>query len=149
MLPPLPADGLLVVPFDALEVALAKLDIKVPLNDIIAVAREEEAMRRKATADATERRTTLPKRKLYPTATRPLSFNPACVPLVAFSSPAQHSGLKITTTPKIIPNPPPRATVDPLAKERRRRLIELTKEAFPDGVPTYCKCRGLWECRTF
>ena len=44
-------------------------------------------------------------------------------------------GVNPTPVSKSIPNPPRPANVDPLTKERRRRLIELTKEAFPDGFP--------------
>lgn len=39
--------------------------------------------------------------------------------------------INLTTVSEFVPNPPPNP--DPLAKERRRRLMELTKEAFPDG----------------
>ena len=40
------------------------------------------------------------------------------------------AGLKFTTVSKFDPKP---AKPDNVAKERRRRLLELTKEAFPDG----------------
>jgi hypothetical protein len=43
------------------------------------------------------------------------------------------AGLEFTTVSKFVPNPPKAAHVDSLAKERRRRLLELTKQAFPDG----------------
>ena len=43
------------------------------------------------------------------------------------------AGLKITTVSKSVPNPPKPANIDPLAQERRRRLLELTEQAFPDG----------------
>ena len=65
--PPLPADGLRVLPFDALEFALTKLDIKVPLSDIVAAVREEEEAQRKKTN--AERRASMAMRKLSPTAT--------------------------------------------------------------------------------
>jgi len=42
------------------------------------------------------------------------------------------AGIELTV-PKSIPNPTTPINVDPFAKERRRRLLELTKEAFPDG----------------
>ena len=42
-------------------------------------------------------------------------------------------GLKFTTVSKFIPKPTKPTNVDPLAKERRRRLLELTKQSFPDG----------------
>jgi len=43
------------------------------------------------------------------------------------------TGLKFTTVSKFVPKPTKPAHVDPLAKERRRRLLELTKQSFPDG----------------
>jgi hypothetical protein len=43
------------------------------------------------------------------------------------------AGLKFTTVSKFVPKPIKAAHVDPLAKERRRRLLELTKQSFPDG----------------
>jgi hypothetical protein len=56
----------------------------------------------------------------------PVAFQPA---------EASTSGLDITTVSKFISKPTVTTpiNVDPLAKERRRRLLELTKEAFPDG----------------
>ena len=43
------------------------------------------------------------------------------------------SGLNFTAVSKFIANPTKPAHVDPLAKERRRRLLELTKQSLPDG----------------
>ena len=43
------------------------------------------------------------------------------------------ASLKFTTISKFIAKPTEPAHVDPLAKERRRRLLELTKQSFPDG----------------
>ena len=45
--------------------------------------------------------------------------------------PEQSPGLHMTTVSEFIPKPTTK--LDPVAMERRRRLIELTKEAFPDG----------------
>jgi hypothetical protein len=43
------------------------------------------------------------------------------------------AGLKFTTVSKFVPEPTKPANVDPLAKQRRRRLLELTEQSFPDG----------------
>ena len=43
------------------------------------------------------------------------------------------AGLKFTTVSKFVAKPTTPAYVDPLSKERRRRLRELTEQAFPDG----------------
>ena len=42
-------------------------------------------------------------------------------------------GLEFTTVSKFVPKPTKPAHVDPLAQERRRRLLELTEQSFPDG----------------
>ena len=52
---------------------------------------------------------------------------------VPFQPTGETAGLKFTAVSKFIAKPPKPAHVDPLAKERRRRLIELTKQSFPDG----------------
>ncbi|KAJ7197372.1 hypothetical protein GGX14DRAFT_667879 [Mycena pura] len=105
--PPL-ADSLQVVQISSVAAALAKLNIGIPVEDVIeAVRREDEAKR---AAQATERRAALIKLALHP---------------------EQSPGLHMTT---VIPKAT-KATIklDPLAMERGRRLVELTKEAFPDG----------------
>jgi hypothetical protein len=43
------------------------------------------------------------------------------------------AGLKFTAVFKFVGKPTKPAHVDPLAKERRLRLLELTKQSFPDG----------------
>ncbi|KAF8887626.1 hypothetical protein CPB84DRAFT_1849802 [Gymnopilus junonius] len=43
------------------------------------------------------------------------------------------AGLKFTTISKFIPKPTKPTNVDPLAKEHRHHLLELTKQSFPDG----------------
>ncbi|KIL59306.1 hypothetical protein M378DRAFT_14918 [Amanita muscaria Koide BX008] len=112
MLPPPPPDD--VVHIASLTAALAKLNVKVSMKDLIKVIHDEDEARRvKLTADATQRRTVLRSKLLQPTKVT--------------------AGLKITTVPKFIPRPTKPANVDPLLKERRRRLLELTKKAFPDG----------------
>ena len=66
MLPPPPpqADTLQVVHIDSLEAALAKLNVKIPIEDLIkAIQDEDEAKRVKATAEATQRRAALSERK--------------------------------------------------------------------------------------
>ncbi|GBE84298.1 hypothetical protein SCP_0602760 [Sparassis crispa] len=114
MPPPLPANDLQVVSIDSLEAALAKLAIKISVNDIVSVIREEEEAKRvKLIARASERRATLSN----------LALNPL----------EQPSGLQFTTTSKFIADPPKPAKADPLAKERRRRLLDLTEQTFPDG----------------
>ncbi|KAJ7466594.1 hypothetical protein B0H11DRAFT_2239767 [Mycena galericulata] len=56
-------------------------------------------------------------------------------PPVALHPTTQSTGLHMTTVSKFIPKPTNTTptNVDPLAKERRRRLVELTKDSFPDG----------------
>lgn len=55
------------------------------------------------------------------------------MPSVALHPTHETRGLEFTTVSKFIPNPTVPANADPLAKERRRRLIDLTNQAFPDG----------------
>ena len=43
------------------------------------------------------------------------------------------AGLKFTTVSQFVGKPTKPAHVDPLVKERRLRLLELTKQSFPDG----------------
>jgi len=74
----------------------------------------------------------------YPNVSRPLLllvYSPLRLSnmLVAFRAPEKPSGLQPTTTPYFACHLPTPETVVPLAKERRRRLVELTEEAFPDG----------------
>lgn len=57
MLYPLPAD---IVSLRSVEIALSKLNIKVPFEDVVSVIREEEA-----------------KRKLFPIATFSFPLNPS------------------------------------------------------------------------
>ncbi|KAJ6468936.1 hypothetical protein C8R45DRAFT_436075 [Mycena sanguinolenta] len=111
--PPL-ADSLQVVQISSLAAALAKLNTGVPFEDVIeAIHREDEAKRATLSAQATQRRAALSKLALYPT--------------------KPSAGLHMTTVSKFIPKPTTSTNVDPLAKERRRRLVELTKDSFPDG----------------
>ncbi|KAJ7047055.1 hypothetical protein C8F04DRAFT_1248089 [Mycena alexandri] len=103
-----------VVQISSLAAALAKLNIGIPVEDVIkAVHREDEAKRATLSAQATQRRAALSKLALYPT--------------------KQSTGLHMTTVSKFILKPTTPTNVDPLAKERRRRLVELTKDSFPDG----------------
>ena len=76
MLPPPPVDTLQVVHIASLAAALAKLNVKVPIEDLIKVIHDEdEAKRVKATAEATQRRAALSKRKSAPPTPCPLSDN--------------------------------------------------------------------------
>ena len=43
------------------------------------------------------------------------------------------AGLRFTTVSKFVPKPTESAHVDPLAQERRHRLLELTEQSYPDG----------------
>lgn len=43
------------------------------------------------------------------------------------------AGLEFTTVSELVPNPPKPVHVGPLARERRRCLLELTEQSFPDG----------------
>ena len=52
---------------------------------------------------------------------------------VALQSTKETAGPEFTTGSNFVPKPTEPAPVDPLAKERRRRLLELTKQSFPDG----------------
>ncbi|KAJ7651531.1 hypothetical protein DFH06DRAFT_1134783 [Mycena polygramma] len=56
--------------------------------------------------------------------------------ILDFEEPSPRVGVRMDTTSTYIPVPSRPTTVDP---ERRRRLVELTKEAFPNGVPKYWK----------
>jgi hypothetical protein len=65
--PPPPADSLQVVHIDSLAAALAKLNVKIPIEDLLKVIHDEdEAKRVKVTADAVKRRAVLSKRKSNP-----------------------------------------------------------------------------------
>jgi len=110
---PDPADE--VVRVTSLAAALDKLNVKIPIEDLVkAIHDEEEAERMKLTAEAMERRAMPSKLALQPT-----------------QSPT--TGLKFITVSKFVPEPTKPAKVDPLAKQRRIRLLELSKQAFPDG----------------
>lgn len=140
---PLPFDDLQVISIDSLEVALAKMEIKVSVNDIIAVIREvEEAKRAGLMAQATnaEHRGALSERKSSTTAAHLLSSNQSNM-LVTLHPPEESSGLQFTPTPYLVPDPP---RLDPVARERRRRLVELIKQTFLDGrVPDPFAFTGL------
>ncbi|KAJ7749336.1 hypothetical protein DFH07DRAFT_775491 [Mycena maculata] len=111
--PPL-ADSLQVVQISSLAAALVKLNIGIPIEDVIkAVHREDEAKRATLSALATQRR--------------------AALSTLALHSTKQSTGLHMTTVSMFIPKPTTPTNVDPLAKERRRRLVQLTKDSYPDG----------------
>lgn len=54
--------------------------------------------------------------------------------LVAFHPPVQTPGLHIITVSEFILNPLISDAADPLTLERRRHLVELTKEVFLDNT---------------
>lgn len=63
--PPPQADTLQVVRISSLAAALAKLDIQIPIEELLeAIHQEDEAARLKSTGEATKRRTALSSRKL-------------------------------------------------------------------------------------
>jgi hypothetical protein len=65
--PPPPADALQVVHIASLAAALAKLNVKIPIEDLIKVIHDEdEAKRVKVAAEATQRRAALSERKSTP-----------------------------------------------------------------------------------
>ena len=65
--PPPPADTLQVVHIDSLAAALAKLKVKIKIEDLIKVVHDEdEAKRVKIAAEATQRRGALSKRESAP-----------------------------------------------------------------------------------
>ena len=65
--PPPPADALQVVHITSLAAALAKLNVKIPIEDLIKVIQDEdEAKRVKVTAEATQRRAALSERMSAP-----------------------------------------------------------------------------------
>ncbi|KAF9473231.1 hypothetical protein BDN70DRAFT_843746 [Pholiota conissans] len=110
---PPPADGLQSIKISSLEAALAKLNINISIETLLkTIHDEEEARRVKLTA---ERRIALSKLALQPRPSEPTA------------------GLEVTTVSHFVPKPTKPANIDPLAKKRCRRLLELTKEAFPDG----------------
>ena len=101
------------------------------MEDLVKVIHDEdEAKRVKVTAEATQRRGALSKRKLAP-----FSDNEPgqCFLPVALQPTGPTAGLKFTTVSKFVGKPTKPAHVDPLAKERRLCLLELTKQSFPDG----------------
>jgi len=119
-MPPPPSDGSFqVVHIASLEAVLAKLNIKIPVEDFIkAIHDEEEARRVEPTAEATQ----LLARSLQRTSP---SF-PVTLP------PMEPAGT-LNPVPKFIPRSPTPTNDDPRAKERRRRLVELAEQTFPDG----------------
>jgi hypothetical protein len=65
--PPSPADSLQVVHIDSLAAALAKLNVKIAIEDLLkAIHDEDEAKRVKVTAEAIQRRAALSGRKSAP-----------------------------------------------------------------------------------
>jgi len=120
--PPPPGFGLQFVSIDSLKAALAKMDIKLPVDDIIRVVHEVEEAKHAETPS---------NRKSPATAARLLPFMLSNM-LVPLHPPEHLSGL--TPTPCVVEHPP---RPDPLTIERRRRLMELTKEAFPGGRVQY------------
>ncbi|KAI0299628.1 hypothetical protein BC826DRAFT_1102734 [Russula brevipes] len=52
---------------------------------------------------------------------------------LALHPPERSLGLQFTTTSQFVEHPPSPEKADPRAKERRNRLLELTKQRFPDG----------------
>jgi hypothetical protein len=64
---PPPVDSLQVVHIDSLAAALTKLNVKIPIEDLLKVIHDEdEAKRVEVTADAVQRRAALSKRKSNP-----------------------------------------------------------------------------------
>lgn len=126
-------DGLQVVSIDSLTAALEKLNVNVPVKDMVSAIREvDQAKRAKLANEATERRAALSTRKLLATTARPFPFNQPNI-LVALHPSEPSPGLQFETTSHFVPHPPKPAKADPLAKQRRRRLLELTKQTFPTG----------------
>jgi len=117
--PPPSAGSFQVVHIASLEAVLAKLNIKIPVEDFIkAIHDEEEARHVEPTAEATQ----LLARSLQRTSPFPVTLRPM-----------ETAGTVFTPVPQFIPGSPTPANDDPLAKERRRRLVELAEQAFPDG----------------
>ncbi|KAJ6551524.1 hypothetical protein B0H19DRAFT_1264163 [Mycena capillaripes] len=110
--PPPPADeSLHLVHINSLEAALDKLNIQIPAKDLIKAIRDKDEARR--TVDETQRGAVLSLLALQPTKLK--------------------AGLNITTLSRFVPKSNDPVDADPLVQERRRRLVELAKEAFPDG----------------
>ncbi|TDL15929.1 hypothetical protein BD410DRAFT_795915 [Rickenella mellea] len=110
MSPPTPPPEFIHV--SSITAALAKLDLNIPLEDLLKLIKDEDEARR---AEMTAKRRA---------ALRSLALEPIDGPPV---------GLGFTTVSKFVPNPTEPISVDPLWNERCRRLVELTKQAFPDG----------------
>ena len=109
------------------------MDSEVSVEDIVPVVREvEESKHAELIAQATERRPTRSRRKSPATAAHLLPFNLSNM-LVALYPLEQSLGLQFTTTSHPVHRPASLEKADPLAKERRRRLLELTEQAFPGG----------------
>lgn len=110
--PPLQDDTLQVIHIASLAAALAKLNVKIPIEDFLKVIHDEDEARRvKVAAEATQHRAALSELALQPTMTS--------------------AGLEFTTDSKSVPKPTKPADIDPLAKDRRRRLLELTNSPSP------------------
>lgn len=137
-LPPPPADAFQVITISSLSSALAKMHVDVSIEDIIkAVQDENEAQRAELTTctEATERRAALSQRKYGqpPRANHCRHKFSTTNISVALKPNKPSAGLRMTTVSRFIPKSNKPTHVDPLAQERRRCLVELTQEAFPDG----------------
>lgn len=74
--PPFPPGDVQIASTHSLEPPLAKLDIEVPVEDIVSVVREEEAERITQIVRASDRAATPSKRNSPLSAACPLPFNP-------------------------------------------------------------------------
>ena len=110
-LPPLPGD-LQLISIGTIKAALAKMDIKIPVDDIITVICEVEEAKR------AERRAVLCKRKWSATAACLLSFNLSNVLVALDQEQFLSLGSKFTTTSYFVQDPPRAERPTPLAKER-------------------------------
>lgn len=117
-------DVLLVVHTSSLAATLAKLDFKIPIEDFIKVLHDvDTAKRDKINAEfaaEVQRLTAVSKSKSAPLILLPVTMNIDHWMLPVFPVALQPSGIESTTAHH--------HHVDP---ERRRRLVELAKQAFP------------------
>jgi hypothetical protein len=120
LLPPSADDQVITVHITSLAAALSRLNINIPIQDLIKIMREEDEVR--LATRATERRAMLSKHELAPDSLAP-SFTTN--PILPVALPETFA-INTTGTLTFVPRP---TEPDPLMKECSRRLIEQARKA--------------------
>ena len=133
MLPPPPVDTLQVVDIASLAAALTKLNVEIPIEDLIKVIQDEdEAKRVKVTAEATQRRAALSERKPAP-APCPLSDNEPGQCFQSLSNqPGQLPASNSPQSPSSSPSPPN----PPMSIHWRRNVVVVSSNLPNSPFPT-------------